>query len=558
MAGAGSKAALASLPLLLALAGPGAAQAPTLAPGEQRADILVYGCTSAGVTAAIAAKQMGKSVLLVCAEDYVGGMTSNGLGWTDTGNHRAVGGLALGFYKRVKAVYDRPFAWRGGRRPKSARAFVSGGAQWIFEPHVAEQVYDRWLRETGVSPVFNARLDRGAGGVTRQGATIRGFRSEDGRRFAGRVLIDASYEGDLMAAAGVSFTIGREANARYGETLDGVELAKTTHHQFDRDIDPYRVAGHPESGLLPYVSYRKLPPDGSADDRVQAYMYRLCLTDVAANQVPLPRPEGYDPGDYELLARYLAAGFDEVFGLFSRLPNGKTDVNNWGAFSFDAIGMSDAYPTAGYAERARILAAHRRYQQGLLWFLGHDPRVPAKIRTEMNRWGLSRDEFVRNGNWPREIYVREGRRMVSDFVMAEPHILGAKPTPDPIGMGSYAMDSHNVQRIVDARGFARNEGNIEVHPDRPYPISYRAIVPKAAEADNLLVPAALSASHIAYGSIRMEPVFMILGESAGIAAAQAIDEGRGVQAIDTARLRRTLLRRGQILKLRARAGTKAG
>jgi hypothetical protein len=542
--------------LLMALAGSGvvegaaAVSSPTI--GAQSADIVVYGCTSAGVTAAIAARQMGRSVLLVCPDDYVGGMTTNGLGLSDTGNHRVIGGLSLQFYKRVKAYYDRPSAWLGGRRPKSAKEFAADGAQWRFEPHVAERVYENWLRETGVTVVRNARLDRGEGGVERAGATIKEFRSEDGRRFGARVLIDATYEGDLMAAAGVSFTVGREANAQYGETLDGVELAKTTHHQFEYDIDPYRIPGHPESGLLPYISAEKPAVDGSGDSKVQAYMYRLCLTDVSDNQAPLPRPEGYDPANYELLTRYLAAGFNEVFGLFGRLPNGKADVNNWGAFSFDAIGLNYAYPTASYPERARILAEHRRYQQGVLWFLGHDPRVPPKIRAEMGRWGLCRDEFVRNGNWPREIYVREGRRMVSDFVMAEPHLVGAKPTPQPIGMGSYAMDSHNVQRIVDARGHVRNEGNIEVHPDRPYPISYRAIVPKPAQADNLLVPAALSASHIAYGSIRMEPVFMILGESAGVAAALAIDEGKTVQAVSYPALRRALLRRGQALSQKAR------
>jgi FAD dependent oxidoreductase len=547
-----SKTALASL--LFTLAGPSGAEQEAIAPlparEARRADIVVYGCTSAGVTAAIAARQMGRSVLLVCPDDYVGGMTTNGLGLSDTGNHRMIGGLSLQFYKRVKAYYDQPSAWRGGHRPKGAAEYAADGAQWRFEPHVAETVYETWLRKTGVPVVRNARLDRGEGGVERKGATIEGFRTEEGRWFKARVVIDATYEGDLMAAAGVSFTVGREANAQYGETLDGVELARTTHHQFEYDIDPYRVPGHPDSGLLPYVSAEPPAPDGSGDRKVQAYMYRLCLTDVADNQTPLPRPEDYDPAHYELLARYLAAGFDEVFGLFGRLPNGKTDVNNWGAFSFDAIGLNYAYPTASYAERARILAEHRRYQQGVLWFLGHDPRVPPKIRTEMARWGLCRDEFTRNDNWPREIYVREGRRMVSDFVMTEPYLTAAQPTPDPIGMGSYAMDSHNVQRVVDGRGHVRNEGNIEVHPDRPYPISYRAIVPKAAQADNLLVPVALSASHIAYGSIRMEPVFMILGESAGVAAVLAIDEQNAVQDVRYSSLRRVLLRRGQILSLK--------
>jgi len=278
-------------------------------------------------------------------------------------------------------------------------------------------------------------------------------------------------------------------------------------------------------------------------------MYRLCLTDVAANRVALQKPRDYDAMNYQLLARYFAKGFDQVFRKFDRIPNGKTDVNNWGAFSFDAIGLNYSYPTATYAERDRIRAAHMSYQRGLLWFLGHDPQVPTRIRTEMLRWGYCRDEFTRNGYWPREIYVREGRRMVSDFVMAEPQLRGDKPTPEPVGMGSYNMDSHNVQRIVDDRGFVRNEGNIEVSPGHAYPISYRAIVPKAGQAKNLLVPVALSASHIAYGSIRMEPVFMILGQAAATAASLAIDDKVPVQDVPYDGLRRDLLAHGQILSL---------
>jgi hypothetical protein len=347
----------------------------------------------------------------------------------------------------------------------------------------------------------------------------------------------------------VTFAVGREANATYGETLNGVQTRNSVKHQFTKDIDPYVVPGQRASGLLPHISSERPGPDGSADRKVQAYMYRLCLTDVAANQAPLPRPDGYDPREFALLGRYLATGVDDVFRKFDRIPNGKTDVNNWGAFSFDAIGMNYGYPTASYAQRDAILAAHRRYQQGVLWYLAHDAAVPPRIRTEMQRWGLCRDEFTRNANWPREIYVREGRRMVSDFVMAEPHLTRTKPTPEPIGMGSYNMDSHNVQRIVDARGFVRNEGNIEVSPGDAYPISYRAIVPKRIQATNLLVPVALSASHIAYGSIRMEPVFMILGESAATAASLAIDGKTSVQDVAYPKLQAALLRRKQILSL---------
>ncbi|WP_420139177.1 FAD-dependent oxidoreductase [Sphingomonas sp.] len=524
-------------------------------PVAAEADLVVYGCTSAGVTAATAASDLGKTVTLLCTGDYVGGMTTNGLGWSDTGNHRAIGGMALRFYREVKRWYDQPGAWTASARPSDATEnFVNDGAQWIFEPHVAERIYEDWLRRKTIKIVRNQRLDRSAGGVRKDGARIVAIRSESGVLYRGKMFIDATYEGDLMAASGVSFAVGREANATYGETLNGVQTRNSVKHQFTKDIDPYVVPGRPASGLLPHISAERADPDGSADRKVQAYMYRLCLTDVAANQAPLPRPEGYDPREFALLGRYLASGVDDVFRKFDRIPNGKTDVNNWGAFSFDAIGMNYDYPTASYIERETILAAHRRYQQGVLWYLAHDPAVPGKIRTEMQRWGLCRDEFTRNANWPREIYVREGRRMVSDFVMAEPYLTRAKSTPEPIGMGSYNMDSHNVQRIVDARGFVRNEGNIEVSPGDAYPISYRAIVPKRAEASNLLVPVALSASHIAYGSIRMEPVFMILGESAAAAASLAIDGGTSVQDVAYAKLQAALLRRNQILSLAGPAG----
>lgn len=539
-----------SAAVLLLVAGAGPALPRTVGEaGAESRDIVIYGCTSAGVIAAIAARQHGKSVILLCERDYVGGMTTNGLGYSDVGNHRAVGGLSLEFYKRMKAYYDRPDAWRHSNQADDQRAFVSDGAQWIFEPHVAENVYGQWLSEVGVKPILDSRLDRSATGIRMQDGTITAIRTENGKWYRGRMFIDATYEGDLMAAAGVDFTTGREANATYGETLNGVELAKSTNHQFEADVDPYRQPGKPDSGLLPYVTAEKPAADGSSDGKIQAYMYRLCLTDVAANRVALEKPRDYDPMNYQLLARYFAKGFDQVFRKFDRIPNGKTDVNNWGALSFDAIGLNYPYPTASYAERDRIRAAHMSYQRGLLWFLGHDPQVPARIRSEMLRWGYCRDEFTRNNYWPREIYVREGRRMVSDFVMAEPQLRGDKPTPEPVGMGSYNMDSHNVQRIVDARGFVRNEGNIEISPGHAYPISYRAIVPKAGQAKNLLVPVALSASHIAYGSIRMEPVFMILGQAAATAASLAIDDKAPVQEIPYDDLRRDLLAHGQILSL---------
>ncbi|MFS2108760.1 FAD-dependent oxidoreductase [Sphingomonas sp. Sphisp140] len=527
----------------LALGVPDAVAAP------RRADIVIYGCTSGGVIAAIEARRLGRSVLLVCREDYLGGMSTNGLGWSDTGNHRAIGGLSLEFYRKVKRHYDDPKIWVHAPRPVRAENFVDGEAMWQFEPGVGERIYEDWARAAGVTIVRNQPLDRSKRGVEVANRRVVAFRSNTGQRFEGKVFIDATYEGDLMAGAGVRFTVGREANAAYGETLNGVQLKNTTNHQFTLDIDPYRVAGDPSSGLLPRISAERPAPDGSADARIQAYTYRMCLTDVPANRVAFSRPRGYDAGQYALLKRYMDAGYRDFFRKFDRIPNGKTDTNNFGAFSFDNIGMNYRYPEGSDAERQAIAREHTRYQQGLLWFMAHDPDVPADTRTEMSKWGLCKDEFTRNGHWPREMYVREARRMVSDFVMAERHLRGASPTPRPIGMGSYNMDSHNVQRIVDASGFVRNEGNIEISPGRAYPISYDAIVPRRSEVTNLLVPVALSASHIAYGSIRMEPVFMILGQSASVAASIAIEDRSPVQDVDYSKLRAQLVREGQILDL---------
>ncbi|MDT8760945.1 FAD-dependent oxidoreductase [Sphingomonas psychrotolerans] len=524
---------------------------PTVAAQTQRADIVIYGCTSGGVIAAVEARRLGRTVLLVCREDYLGGMSTNGLGWSDTGNHRAIGGLSLDFYRKVKRYYDDPAVWVHAPRPARGENFVDGDAMWQFEPKVGERIFEDWAREAGVMIVRNQPLDRSRGGVEKAGSTITAFRSRTGRRFKGKVFIDATYEGDLMAGAGVRFTVGREANATYGETLNGVQLKNTTNHQFTLDIDPYRVRGDPQSGLLPRVSAEHPAPDGTADGKIQAYTYRMCLTDVPANRVPFAKPAGYDATRYALLKRYMDAGYRDFFRKFDRIPNGKTDTNNFGAFSFDNIGMNYRYPDGSDAERAAIAREHTLYQQGLLWFMTHDPGVPAETRAEMAKWGLCKDEFARNGYWPREMYVREARRMVSDFVMAEAHLRGSKPTPRPIGMGSYNMDSHNVQRIVDARGFVRNEGNIEVSPGRAYPISYDAIMPRRQEATNLLVPVALSASHIAYGSIRMEPVFMILGQSAAAAASIAIEDGLSVQDVDYAGLRARLSAEGQILNLQS-------
>ena len=532
--------------LLAGAIGLGVAVVPVAAK-DRASDVVIYGCTPAGITAAVQTRRSGKSVTLICRDRHVGGMTTNGLGFADTGNHAAIGGMARQFYRDVKARYAARGISPVEGQTRSGPEDRDG--MWVFEPHVAEAIFEGWLEEAGVVPVRSAPLRRDADGAMRQGARLTAI-SAGGRTFRGRVFIDASYEGDLMAAAGVRFATGREANAVYGETLNGVQTVNAVHHQFDRDVDPYVRPGDRASGLLPRIEPGPAGDEGGGDNRIQAYTYRLCMTKVPANRVPFPKPAGYDRREYELLGRYLDAGWRDLFTKYDPIPNGKTDTNNHGAFSMDNIGRNYGYPTGSDAERRRIAAEHRSYQQGLLWFMQNDPRSPADVRAAMAPWGLCRDEFADNGHWPREMYIREARRMGSDFVMSEGHLRGRLPSPRSVGMGSYTMDSHHVRRYVDARGFARNEGDIQVDPGQSYAISYDAIVPRRSEADNLIVPVALSASHIAYGSIRMEPVFMILGQSAAAAAALSLDRGTAVQDVPYAALRKRLLAEGQILEAR--------
>jgi hypothetical protein len=420
---------------------------------------------------------------------------------------------------------------------------------WTFEPKVATRVYDEMLREVAdrVTVVLGERLDLTPGrGVIKEGATISRIVMESGRSFAGRVFIDATYEGDLMARAGVSYHVGREANATYGETINGVQAGHAVSHQFIRIVDPYVRPGDRSSGLLPGIN-----PDGpgaefSGDRKVQAYNFRLCTTDVAENRRAWAKPANYDPRWYELLLRNFEAGDHRVPWNPVWMPNRKTDTNNNYAISTDFIGQNWDYPEAGHAERERIRQAHIDWQQGLMWTLANHPRVPEKVRAEFQRLGLARDEFTENDNWPRQLYVREARRMVSEYVMAERNCTRAEVATDSVGMGAYNMDSHHVQRYVTKEGFVRNEGDVQVRV-RPYPVSYRSIRPRAAECANLLVPVCLSASHIAYGSIRMEPVFMVLGQSAATAAVHAIEQGVRVQDIDPAKLKARLLADGQVL-----------
>lgn len=509
-------------------------------------DVVIYGGTSAGIAAAIQTSRMGKSVILIEPSQWVGGLTSGGLGMTDSGKREVIGGISREFYQRLQQHYHQKDSWRQEQPADYPHYQKKDDAIWRFEPHVAKKTLRDMLAEAKVEVVRGERLDL-TNGVTKEGPKITEIRMESGDAFRGKVFIDATYEGDLMAKAGVTYTIGREANSKYGETLNGVQTNNARSHQFLHNVDPFLIPGDPKSGLLPGIQGGDPGPEGSGDHRIQAYCFRMCLTDDPANRVPFPKPKGYDPLRYELYLRYIQQGWRNVWGNHKDMPNRKTDTNNHGGFSTDNIGMNYHYPDGDYATRAAIVKEHEVYQKGLFWFLCNDPRVPADLREKINKWGLAKDEFTDNGNWPHQIYVREARRMVSDYVQTEADCFRTRQTPMPVGMGSYNMDSHHVQRYVDKNGHARNEGDVQVSPGGPYQISYRAIRPQKEECQNLLVPAALSASHIAFGSIRMEPVFMVLGQSAATGACQAIDQKVPVQDIDPAQLETRLLADKQVL-----------
>jgi hypothetical protein len=514
-------------------------------------DVVIYGGTSAGVTAAIQATRMGKTAVLIEPSQHVGGLTTGGLGMTDSGNKAVIGGLAREFYRRVKKHYDRPEAWKYEKREHYKSYRPDDDAMWTFEPHVAEKLLREMLDEHKVPVVLGERLDR-TKGVKLDGKRIVSITTESGKTFAGKVFIDATYEGDLMSAAGVSYTVGREPNAKYGETLNGVARKWNTHsHRFVVKVDPFVKSGDPKSGLLPGVSADQLPADDEGDHRVQAYCYRMCMSLVPENRVPFPKPADYDEKRYELLLRNFEAGDLRLPLSIAMMPNGKTDTNNNCAVSTDHIGANYKYPDADYAEREAIHKGHESYQKGLMWTLANHPRVPKKVRAEMAKWGLAKDEFTDNDSWPHQIYVREARRMVSDYVVTELDCRRTRDTPQSVGMGSYNMDSHNCARYVTPEGFVQNEGDVQVSPGGPYRISYLSLVPRKGECPNLLVPACLSCSHIAFGSIRMEPVFMILGQSAATAAALAIDGKLDVQAVDYAKLRERLLADKQVLEYAA-------
>jgi FAD-dependent oxidoreductase family protein len=521
-------------------------------------DIVVYGGTSAGVTAAVQAKKMGKSVVIVSPDKHLGGLSSGGLGFTDTGNKAVIGGLSREFYHRVWKHYDQPDAWKWQKREEygnkgQGTPAIDGEERtmWIFEPHTAERVFEGFIKENDIPVQRDEWLDR-TKGVKKTGARIASITTLSGKTYSGKVFIDATYEGDLMAAAGVDYHVGREAKSVYGEQWNGVQVGVLHHrHHFGavkEKISPYVVPGDPKSGVLPRVSADPPGEYGAGDKRMQAYCFRMCLTDRSENRVPFPKPDGYDPKQYELLARVFAAGWRETFEKFDPIPNHKTDTNNHGPFSTDDIGFNYDYPDASYERRREIIKEHETYQKGWLYFIANDPRVSGDVREKMQRWGLPKDEFADNGNWSHQLYIREARRMIGVFVMTENELMKKRPTPDSVGMGSYGIDSHNVQRYITPEGYVQNEGDIGVGLKAPYAIAYGALVPKKGQCDNLLVPVCVSSSHIAFGSIRMEPVFMILGQAAATAASMAIDAGAAVQDVPYPKLRERLLADKQVLE----------
>jgi hypothetical protein len=523
------------------------------------ADICVLGGTSAGIISAVQATKMGRSTVIAEPGRFLGGLTTGGLSATDIGNKAAVGGLSREFYHRIAQHYAKESSWtlekrdeyfskRGSGQSAASNLDVTNATMWTFEPHVAGAIYEFMLKEANVRVLREQRL----ASVKKTGARITEIVMENGNVFRARMFIDCTYEGDLMARAGVSYHVGRESNATYGETLNGI-CAETPKHQFTVPVDPYVKRGDASSGLLPFVQPGDGGKPGDGDKRVQTYNYRLCFTTNAGNRMPVTPPPNYDAAKYELLARYLEALVAaqkkpqlKEFWNPIWMPNQKTDINNNGGFSTDFIGANYDYPEADYATRERIAKEHEDYIRGFLTFLATSPRVPESMRREMQQWGPCRDEFPETGGWPNQLYVREARRMISDYVMTEKNCRYQEVITDSVALAAYNMDAHNCQRIVK-NGHAENEGDVQVAPMKPYPISYRSLVPKQRQCENLFVPVCLAASHIAYGSIRMEPVFMILGQSSATAAAMAIDGNVPAQEVDYAKLRARLLADQQVL-----------
>ena len=531
------------MPLAACIAGVVSQAVPVpKAHGEQPLyDLVVYGDSSGAVVAAIAAKREGRSVIVVNPTAFPGGMSASGLGATDfLGKRNTFGGIASEFYDGIAAAY---------------------GTTYIrsFEPHVGRQVFEKMIADAGVTVVYTERLDRTSGkGVKMNGTRIESFTTLSGKTYRGKMFIDATYVGDLMAASGVSYTVGREAEGRYGEDMAGVRRGDTTprvHYaqgdkdHFIKDVDPCVKPGDPKSGLLPYVFRIENLANGQGDRKIQAYNYRVCLTTDPKLRIPIEKPEGYREIDHELLLRNFDAGDERLPALIEPLAGSgsKVDWNNMHAVGSDHPGANWEYPEAGYEKRREIEKEHETYIRGFLWTMAHNPRVPEAIRKKVSAYGLPRDEFTDNGGWPYMIYIREARRMVSDYVMTQHDCEGTRAAPDPVGLGSFGMDSHVVQHFVTENGHANSDGVIWRIPPKPYGISYRAIIPRKGECENLFSPVCLSASHVAHGSIRMEPVFMVLSQSASIAAGMAIDAKVSVQEVAYPALREKLESAKQIV-----------
>ncbi len=540
-------------------------------------DICVFGGTSGGVAAAVQAARLGKTVVLAEPGRHLGGMTSGGLSAVDIGDPRSVGGIAREYFTQLAATVGVTLAWDQAFKGDGGGGPATGGA-YAIEPHKAEQVFIDLASQAGVKVHFGARL----ASVKKDGARITELIMENGDVFRAQVFIDTTYEGDLMAKAGVSHTLQREGRQQYGEQYAGIiyeekyqprtnHLAPGPHGRvpggqgvWDRDfpLDPYVVKGDPNSGLLPLINPGDPGTPGEAAPGIQAFCYRLCLTTDPANRLPITPPSDYDPKRYELVARFieacLAIGDDLDLRWFSKhdpLPNDKWDFNT-ATFGGNLPGASHAWPEASYSEREKIAHAHENYHRGLLHFLATDPRVPEKVRNDMQRFGLPKDEFTDNGGWPHQIYVRQGRRMISDFVMTENHTFGRQPVPKSIALGSYGTDVHEIRRIVK-EGVVIREGKIATGRDGapPYGVAYDAIVPKRSECENLLVTFALSCSHVAFASIRMEPVFMCSSQSAATAAVLAIEANQAIQEVDYSKLKPRLEQDGQVVEWSLQAPT---
>ena len=507
-------------------------------------DIIIYGGTSAGVVAAIQSKRMNRSVILIEPGNRLGGLTTGGLGMTDIGNKTAIGGIAREFYQRIKNYYDNPSNWKWQKPDeyqshRQSKTESDEDTMWTFEPLAALRVLQEMVDEANVPVIYQERLNRDSG-VKMDGSRIISITMESGKTFRGKMFIDATYEGDLMASDGVSYHVGREANSVYGETLNGIQALQAKYHQFKPCVDPYVVKGDPKSGLLTWIDSTGPGKEGEGDRRVQAFCFRMCLTDHPDNRIPFRKPDDYNELDYELLFRNFEMGETQTPWINSFMPNRKTDTNNRLGFSTDFIGQNYDYPEANYEEREEIILRHLRYQQGLMWTLANHPRIPESIRKEVGCWGMCKDEFTEFEGWQNQLYIREARRMVSSYIITQHNCQGRIVAEDSVGLAAYGMDSHHVQRYIDAEGHVCNEGDVEVGGFSPYPISFRSIVPNQSECINLLVPVCLSASHIAFGSIRMESVFMVLGQSAATAATIAIDEKSTVQEIEYSKLKNRL------------------